>query len=226
MQGARDAIYTALAPFLDLQMRDRYQRPVIAAARHFLDDPGAALAAIASARDLEALDLETDRAIAAALPALSKADRRTLLLAYLGFSFYDLATLSLMRIEGGHEFHTISVDRISPDDCNSIRPGGAAATLKGIELNLFGAFFSRAYRENDYLWGRLHAAERMIDIVVSTVPYGHRITAPEILEMKSRVFRAVLDEERERLTAIPEAIATIEEEIGRISPIGPPAGTP
>ena len=32
----------------------------------------------------------------------------------------------------------------------------------------FGAFFSRAYRENDYLWGRLHGAERLIDIIDPT----------------------------------------------------------
>ena len=52
--------------------------------------------------------------------------------------------------------------------------GGVAATLKGIEFNNFGAFFSRSYRENDYLWGRLHGAERMIDIMLSTLPEANR----------------------------------------------------
>jgi hypothetical protein len=32
------------------------------------------------------------------------------------------------------------VDRISPDDAVAIRSGGAAATLKGIQFNSFGAF--------------------------------------------------------------------------------------
>jgi len=29
----------------------------------------------------------------------------------------------------------------------------ASDTLRGVEFYNFGAFFSRAYRENNYLWG-------------------------------------------------------------------------
>ena len=213
LQAARDAIYRSLAPFLDLQMRDHYEASVVAAAQHFAEDPESALASLATDRQLEALDLDTDRAIAGVLPLLARSDRRALLLAYLGFSFYDLATLSLMRVQGAQEFHAIQVDRISPDDAASIRSGGAAATLKGIEFNLFGAFFSRAYRENDYLWGRLHGAERMIDIVVSTLPPADMIPEDEMRDIKRAFFQAILDEERCRLTAIPDLFATIEQEV-------------
>ncbi|ATE64101.1 patatin-like protein [Rhizorhabdus dicambivorans] len=216
LQAAREAVYGSLAPFLSLQMRDHYEPPVTAAAGRFLDDPEAALDGIGAARNLEALDLETDQAIAGVLPRLAKSDRRALLLAYLGFSFYDIATLSLMRPQGAQEFHAIQVDRISPDDAGSIRAGGAVATLKGIEFNLFGAFFSRAYRENDYLWGRLHGAERMVDVLVSTVPGG--LPADELAAIKHSLFRAVLDEERGRLTAIPDQIATIDAEVARLAP--------
>ena len=214
LQAARDAIYSSLAPFLDLQMRDHYPAPVVAAARHFAEDPETALAGLAATRELEALDIATDGAIASALPKLSRTDRRALLLAYLGFSFYDLATLSLIRLQGAQEFHAIQVDRISPDDCHSIRKGGAAATLKGIEFNLFGAFFSRAYRENDYLWGRLHGAERMIDIVASAIPAGEALADEDIAAIKQTLFRAILEEERGRLKAIPDLIAVIEGEVG------------
>ena len=137
-----------------------------------------------------------------------------MLLAYLGFSFYDVATLSLVRQQDAQEFHAIQVDRISPDDSPSIREGGAAATLKGIEFNMFGAFFSRAYRENDYLWGRLHGAERMIDIVASTLPGEDMIPNAELTELKHTLFRAILAEERDRLTSIPELLATLETELG------------
>jgi len=214
LQAVRDAIYGALASFLELQMRGHYQRGGVDAARRFLADPGEALDSIAAQRSLETLDDATDEAIAAVLPRLARPDRRAVLLAYLGFSFYDLATLSLMRLQGTQEFHAIQVDRISPDDAGSIRPGGAAATLKGVEFNLFGAFFSRAYRENDYLWGRLHGAERMIDLVVSTAPAGESIAAEDVAALKRRLFRAILAEERERLTAIPDLIVTIENEVG------------
>ena len=87
----------------------------------------------------------------------------------------------------------VKVDRISPDDARSIRDGGTQAALRGIEFYNFGAFFSRAYRENDYLWGRLHGAERMIDIVCSTMPEPMRDEACR--EYKRDAFHAILDEE-------------------------------
>ena len=124
------------------------------------------------------LDDETDARLSEALGTLPKGDRRTLILAYLGYPYYDVATLPLLQGEGLDEFDPIKVDRISPNDAVAIRKGGPQATLKGLQFNSFGAFFSRAYRENDYLWGRLHGADRLIDIVVSTLPEEKR-PAPE-----------------------------------------------
>jgi patatin-related protein len=216
LQAARDAIYLSLAPFLDLQIRDYYSSPVVGAARQAVADIETAIAAIGAARNLETLDLDTDARIAAALPLLSRSDRRALLLAYLGFTFYDLATLALLRTQEKQEFHAIQVDRISPDDAGSIRSGGAAATLKGIEFNLFGAFFSKAYRENDYLWGRLHGAERLIDIMLSTLPDGSGIAAEDVILTKKAIFRAIIEEERERLTLVPDLIIEVGREIEAI----------
>jgi len=213
LHAARNAIYSSLAPFLNLQMRDYYAPALIDAARKYGDDIEGVVAGIAAARNLSFLDLETDKAIAGVLPRLSRADRRTFLLAYLGFTFYDLATLSLMRLQGAQEFHAIQVDRISPDDCGTIRSGGAAAVLKGVEFNMFGAFFSRAYRENDYLWGRLHGAERMIDILLSAAPGGSRPAMDDVMRVKQEIFHAILEEERGRLKEIPDQIATIQSEV-------------
>ncbi len=106
------------------------------------------------------------------------------------------------------------VDRIAPDDAKSIRGGGAEATLKGIQFNAFGAFFSRAYRENDYLWGRLHGAERVIDIVVSSLPEANRLKPGRIAAIKRATFHAILDEEAPKLTAIPALIETLRREVG------------
>jgi hypothetical protein len=117
----------------------------------------------------------------------------------------------MLQGEGLEEFNPIKVDRISPDDAQSIRQGGAAATLKGIELNSFGAFFSRKYRENDYLWGRLHGAERLIDIVCSTLPT--HAAMEEIATLKRDIFLAILDEEQSRLTCIPNLFSEIRQEI-------------
>jgi predicted acylesterase/phospholipase RssA len=188
-EGVSEALYGQLAHYLDLEAAP---------------DPDA---------DLLALDGATDAAIADALAACPKADRRAPLLAYLGFPFYDVATLALLQGEGFDEFDEIKVDRISPDEAQSIRTGGAAATLKGIQFNSFGAFFSRTYRENDYLWGRLHGAERLVDIVVSTLPVSSRLDPATVAATKQALFHAILDEEAPRLRHIAPLIATLREEL-------------
>jgi hypothetical protein len=177
-----------------------------------MQDPGAVLDALAAHRALAATDAEAEEMLATALVAMPQNLRRRVLLAYLGFPFYDIVTLPLARNEGLTEFEGVKVDRISPDDARSIRPGGTRATLRGTEFYNFGAFFSRAYRENDYLWGRLHGAERMIDLVCSTVPGG--IETDECALIKRSAFRAVLEEERERLTGDPGLIERIAKEVG------------
>ena len=177
-------------------------------------DPAAALAALARLLDLAALDEEADAMLSAALLALPKTDRRPLLLSYLGYSYFDIATLPLLQGEGLDEFDPIKVDRISPNDATAIRKGGPHATLKGLQFNSFGAFFSRAYRENDYLWGRLHGADRLIDIVHSSVPEANRLPDAAIAAMKRDAFRAIVAEERGRLTNIESLFADLDREIG------------
>ena len=169
--------------------------------------------------DLIRFDAETDAVLATALAASAKADRRAPLLAYLGFPFYDVATYALLQGEGLDEFDTIKVDRISPDEAQSIRKGGARATLKGIQFNSFGAFFSRAYRENDYLWGRLHGAERLIDITLSTLPAGAELPASKIASIKQAIFEAILHEEALRCAAITPLILQLRLEVAAMTGI-------
>src|SRR5690606_2390717 len=101
--------------------------------------------------------------------------------------------------------------------------GGTRATLRGTEFYNFGAFFSRAYRENDYLWGRLHGAERMVDLVCSTLPGGPR--QDDVVAAKRAVFRAILEEERGRLKCDPGLIEQIEREIAASQQAGAPHST-
>jgi patatin-related protein len=176
-------------------------------------DPAAAIGALARLYDFRPLDGEADGALSAALLALPKADRRALILAYLGYPYFDIATLPLLQGEGLDEFDPIKVDRISPNDAVAIRRGGPHATLKGLQFYSFGAFFSRAYRENDYLWGRLHGADRLIDIVHSAVPDAKRLAPDAIAALKRDAFRAILAEERGRLTSIPALFAALDREI-------------
>jgi hypothetical protein len=177
-------------------------------------DPTSALAALARLLDLAPLDDEADLRLSEAFSILSKADRRVLILAYLGYPYYDVATLPLLQGEGLDEFDPIKVDRISPNDAVAIRKGGPQASLKGLQFNSFGAFFSRAYRENDYLWGRLHGADRLIDIVISSVPEDKRMSTETAAALKREAFQAIVAEERPRLRNIGGLFAELDREIG------------
>ena len=208
MEGMHDVVYDCLSLYID------YLGDDFAALAEMADtQPGAVLDALARTRDLTAADAIVDAKLAAALAVIPKAEKRSMLLAFLGFPFYDIATLPLLQGEGLDEFDPIKVDRISPEDARTIRKGGVAATLKGIEFNNFGAFFSRSYRENDYLWGRLHGAERMIDILFSTLPLSKRPGDETILGFKKIIFRKIVEEEEPRLTRIAPLIASLREEI-------------
>ncbi|UUL83696.1 patatin-like protein [Sphingomonas qomolangmaensis] len=213
LREVREAVYAALAAYLErhraqpMAMLQEQVRQLPAGAEAVLDSLEATM-------DLQGLDTATDEALAGALSRLPRDARRPLLLAYLGFPFFDIATLPLLQGEGLDEFDPVRVDRIAPDDAVAIRSGGAAATLKGIQFNNFGAFFSRAYRENDYLWGRLHGADRLVDIVLSTLPATVRLKAGRTSAIKRSLFLAILDEEEPRLTAMPGLIDSLRAEIG------------
>ncbi|MFM5930672.1 MAG: patatin-like protein [Novosphingobium sp.] len=210
---ARDAVYQALAVYFENDGSERLGAVFAELAANVAADPGAVLDHIAAARDLRGADLVADSILADAMSVMPKALRRKVLLAYLGFPFYDVVTFPFLHGEGLNEFDPVKIDRISPDDCNSIRTGGAAQCLRGVEFFNFGAFFSRAYRENDYLWGRLHGAERMIDLLASALPDGLIIDPKELARFKRDAFLAILDEEEDRLIADPGLVPGIRAEV-------------
>lgn len=193
LDRARDRLYGILALYYRADESVLHKPEFAELAANALARPGAVLDFLAAERLLPTTDLAAEELLIAALDEMPKGLKRRMLLTYLGFPFYDVATLPLTRREGLDEYNPVRIDRISPDDARSIREGGTAATLRGIEFYNFGAFFSRDYRENDYLWGRLHGAERMIDLVASTV--GGSIPEARIRAAKRAVFMAILEEE-------------------------------
>lgn len=208
-----EMLYDAIAQYAERQKADWFGPEVREQWRRFGENPLETLEAIAQARDLRALDDHVDQRLADLATALPAHDRKALLKTYLGFPFFDIATLPLLQGEGLDEYDPIKVDRISPEDATAIRLGGAAATLRGIEFNSFGAFFSRAYRENDYLWGRLHGADRLIDILLSTIPPSAMTSAARAAEWKRRAFHAILDEEEGKLSRMEAQIVQIRAEV-------------
>ncbi|SHN54137.1 patatin-like protein [Erythrobacter sanguineus] len=193
LDRARDRLYGILALYYRADEGLLQSERFAVLAERALEAPGSVIDFLATERLLPTTDLAAEELLIDALEDMPKNLKRRMLLTYLGFPFYDVATLPLSRREGQDEFNPVKIDRISPDDARSIREGGTMATLRGIEFYNFGAFFSRDYRENDYLWGRLHGAERMIDLVASTV--GGSIPKARIRNAKRAAFLAVLEEE-------------------------------
>ena len=211
LDAAREAIYRVLALYYRADDSAMLRDEFCELARGVLERPGAVLDFLAAERLLPETDLAAEELLVAALEGMPRELKRRMLLSYLGFPFYDVATLPLLQREGLDEFNPVKVDRISPEDARSIRSGGTAACLKGIEFYNFGAFFSRAYRENDYLWGRLHGAERMVDFIASSVPGG--MDPARIRAHKRAVFAAILDEEEAAGRIAPALIGELRAEL-------------
>jgi patatin-related protein len=178
---------------------------------------GAVLDALQPVIHLTDSDDLVDEDVIEAIHALGDvAIRRALVLAYLGFPFYDVLALPMLRGDGLDEFDEIKVDRISAEDANAIRPGGARDVLKGVQMGMFGAFFSRAYRENDYLWGRLHAADRLVDIVLSTAEDSITLPQAKVIALKKRLFQAILKAEAPHLKSVAELMETLDAEVAAL----------
>jgi hypothetical protein len=118
--------------------------------------------------------------------------RGALLTRYLGFPFWDVLTFPTTVLSGVAERDAVEVLRVSPIDTRLLAEPGASK-LEGTSLGHFGAFFSRPGRENDYLWGRLDAAERLAALVFDN-PAKEGLDPPVPANCKL-VFEAILADE-------------------------------
>ena len=126
---------------------------------------------------------------------------------YLGFPFWDVLTFPVLPWREAGEFNEIRVDRISAQDAHFMERMGAFS-VKGTAFNQFAAFLSRAFRENDYLLGRLHALERLIDIVCDAAG-SDVIKSPAVQALKKRGFLRILDTEETHLPTCSAMIAQL-----------------
>ena len=125
--------------------------------------------------------ISTSRSTASAQRAYDEIERLTadcpqeirddLRLRYLGFPYWDATTYPVRALSDVGELDEVKVVRVSPLDTDRLTNGNAAhasAKLHGVSLGHFGAFFKRSWRENDYLWGRLDGAERLLWLIGET----------------------------------------------------------
>ena len=139
--------------------------------------------------------------------------RRYVLVNYLGFQFWDVLTFPVMTWREVGEFNKILIDRISPQDAGTLADFSGSSCLKGVGFAHFAAFFSRAYRENDYLLGRIHALDRLIDIVCNSAQLDSNGERNAILALKKRGFMQILDAEEKHLPNSAELIAALRRSI-------------
>ena len=128
---------------------------------------------------------------------LPKADRRALILSYLGYPYFDIATLPLLQGEGLDEFDPIKVDRISPNDAVAIRAGGAAGDAEGAPVQQLRRLLQpRLSRERLSLGppARRRPADRHRQFRGARGASGSRPDA--IAALKRDAFRAILAEEK------------------------------
>jgi patatin-related protein len=141
--------------------------------------------------------------------------RREVMVNYLGFPFWDVLTFPITAARDTGEVNEILVDRISPQDARTLKGFEGIGSLKGIGFAHFAAFLSRSYRENDYLLGRLHATDRLIDIVCDSA--GRDAVAPiDVLDLKRRAFSRIVDAEEKHLGQSRELIAALRRCIAEI----------
>jgi hypothetical protein len=136
--------------------------------------------------------------------------RREVLINYIGFPFWDILTYSVTSWRDLGEFDEIRVDRISPEDARTVARGGHR--LKGTQFMHFGAFFSRAFRENDYLLGRLQAIDRLIDIVCDSAG-REALAGVDVQALKRQAFELVLHREEPHLPHVRSLVDELRAEL-------------
>lgn len=118
--------------------------------------------------------------------------RRQLMLRYVGFPLWDALLFPYESIVDVGEQDHIEIVRLSPRDPELLPARAGRAKLVGAGLGHLGAFLSRAGREQDYLWGRLDSAERMVTLLLGREHEDHDAWC-------HRAFEAILSEEGDAL---------------------------
>ena len=179
------------------------------------DAAGQLLRALSGVLNLKASDRAFDQAFERFLAQLAADPLHDAFLAdYVGFPVYDVLLYLPGTMELGPDPLTrVQVERISPQDARFLQP--AFSGLKSRNLMGFLGFFNRAYREHDYLWGRLNGADRLVDMVVGVVPEAFAEGEAEAL--KRRLFQTIVARERRRLYRCDQELSSLESALEALS---------
>ncbi len=147
--------------------------------------------------------------------------RRRLLSRFIGFPLWDALIFPTIAESRLPQFTPISVSQFSPLAAHALAaPGGTK--LKGISMKHFGGFADAAWRENDYLWGRLDAVELILDVIASAAPPGSPLVG-HIQQLIRPGLRQVLGSETD-LARVADLRKALEEQLPPSAPLPTRAG--
>jgi patatin-related protein len=130
---------------------------------------------------------------------------------YLLFPIWDATIFPIIALARLPQLSPIHVQRFSPLDAVTLnppeQPGFGSHKLRGTAIDHFGGFFEEAWRENDYLWGRLDGVDLIFGLLTAHGP------GADLTEEAKAAFHAVLDSETEALRNIQGDIVTIRDRI-------------
>jgi hypothetical protein len=109
---------------------------------------------------------------------------------YRRFADFDQVIFPLQVVAGTTgELDPVEVHRVSPRDATSLVDPAGTPKVAGARLGHFGGFLDPTWRANDIMWGRLDAAERLVDVLLGDFPEPFRA------QFRDRLHDAVLLEE-------------------------------
>jgi patatin-related protein len=182
-------IYESIAVYRDRWHAEFYQDILPG------DNISTLMTKIAEKMDLENQDYKEDQLLSKAICSIEDATLQTTMFrAYVGFAFYDLLTLPMTARADLLENDEIRVDRISPLDDKGLDGSVSHNPLLGTRLFNFGAFFSQKARENDYILGRIHSANRLVDFILNAAGQS-LLSKEEIIELRRNLVRSILKTE-------------------------------
>jgi patatin-related protein len=132
--------------------------------------------------------------------------KEDLVVRYLGFPIWDVLLYPIQSLSQLGEGDAIEVVRVSPRE-SKLLPAPDGMPVKGVKLGHFYAFFSRQARENDYLRGRLDAAEQLTRLLLASTE-----NKTPLEQACKPLLQAILDEE-----AKENALPNIRDEVTAVS---------